>query len=122
MARKLRVVRPGAIYHVMNRGDRREPIFRFDRDRVLVPDPLTGACRKTGWQMQARCLMLNQSGGPRVGSGRTGAASERRSANSENCPAAAGGADDDAAKDRATPQPGHGGSLVNRLRNTGRKR
>jgi hypothetical protein len=27
MARKLRVEYPGAIYHVMNRGDRREPIF-----------------------------------------------------------------------------------------------
>ena len=28
MARKLRVEYPGAIYQVMNRGDRREPIFR----------------------------------------------------------------------------------------------
>ena len=27
MARKLRVEYPGAVYHVMNRGDRREPIF-----------------------------------------------------------------------------------------------
>jgi hypothetical protein len=26
MARKLRVEYPGAIYHVMNRGDRREPL------------------------------------------------------------------------------------------------
>jgi hypothetical protein len=30
MARKLRVEYPGAIYHVMNRGDRRKPIFRDD--------------------------------------------------------------------------------------------
>ena len=28
MARKLRVQYPDAIYHVMNRGDRREPIFK----------------------------------------------------------------------------------------------
>ncbi len=28
MARKLRVQYPGAVYHVMNRGDRREPIFQ----------------------------------------------------------------------------------------------
>ena len=28
MARKLRIQYPGAIYHVMNRGDRREPIFK----------------------------------------------------------------------------------------------
>ncbi len=35
MARKLRVEYPGAMYHVMNRGDRREPIFRDDEDRKL---------------------------------------------------------------------------------------
>ena len=37
MARKLRVQYPGAIYHVMNRGDRREAIFKddFDRHRFL---------------------------------------------------------------------------------------
>jgi hypothetical protein len=28
MARKLRVEYEGAIYHVMSRGDRREPIFK----------------------------------------------------------------------------------------------
>ena len=28
MARKLRVEYPHAIYHVMNRGNRREPVFR----------------------------------------------------------------------------------------------
>jgi putative transposase len=27
MARKLRLQYPGAIYHVMSRGDRREPVF-----------------------------------------------------------------------------------------------
>jgi hypothetical protein len=32
MARKLRVQYPGVIYHVMNRGDRREPIFNDDQD------------------------------------------------------------------------------------------
>ena len=35
MARKLRIEYPGAIYHVMNRGDRREAIFHDDRDRDL---------------------------------------------------------------------------------------
>ena len=33
MARRLRLEYPGAIYHVMNRGDRREPIFADDEDR-----------------------------------------------------------------------------------------
>jgi len=31
MARKLRIEYPGAIYHVMNRGDRRDAIFHDDR-------------------------------------------------------------------------------------------
>ena len=33
MPRKLRVEYEGAIYHVMNRGDRKEPIFLCDKDR-----------------------------------------------------------------------------------------
>ncbi len=32
MARKLRVEYEGAIYHVMNRGDRQEPIYVDDED------------------------------------------------------------------------------------------
>ena len=59
MARKLRVQYPGALYHVMNRGDRREPIFKDDRDRRLFLDALGQACLKTGWQVHAYCLMPN---------------------------------------------------------------
>jgi REP element-mobilizing transposase RayT len=59
MARKLRVQYPGAIYHVMNRGDRREPIFKDDRDRKLFLQTLDEACEKTGWHIQAWCLMPN---------------------------------------------------------------
>ena len=33
MARKLRVEYPGAVYHLMNRGDHREAIFRDDPPR-----------------------------------------------------------------------------------------
>jgi hypothetical protein len=33
MPRKLRLEYEGAIYHVMSRGDRREPIFKDDADR-----------------------------------------------------------------------------------------
>lgn len=45
MARKLRVEYPGEIYYLMNRGDRREPIFQDDLDRsrfleTLAEDPL----------------------------------------------------------------------------------
>ncbi|MEW6305799.1 MAG: transposase, partial [Verrucomicrobiota bacterium] len=59
MARKLRVEYPGAIYHVMNRGDRREPIFQDDQDRRTFIDTLDEACAKTGWQVHALCLMPN---------------------------------------------------------------
>src|SRR3974390_3934623 len=59
MARKLRVQYPGAIYHVMNRGDRREDIFNDDEDRLLFLRTLSETCEKTGWQIHAWCLMRN---------------------------------------------------------------
>jgi putative transposase len=59
MARKLRVEYPGAIYHVMNRGDRREPIFQDDKDRQCFMETLGQACDKTKWQIHAWCLMPN---------------------------------------------------------------
>ena len=59
MARPLRVEYPGAIYHVMNRGDRREPIFRDDADRERFLATLAEACRKAGWEVLAFCLMPN---------------------------------------------------------------
>src|SRR6266536_987146 len=59
MPRKLRVEYPGAIYHVINRGDRREAIFRDDADRKLFLATLGECCGKTDWQVHAWCLMLN---------------------------------------------------------------
>jgi len=59
MARKLRVEYAGAIYHVMNRGDRRERIFQDDEDRQRFILALGEACEKTGWQSHAYCLMPN---------------------------------------------------------------
>ena len=59
MARKLRVEYEGAIYHVLNRGDRREPIFLDDKDRRVFLETLAQVCQKTGWQVHAWCLMLN---------------------------------------------------------------
>jgi putative transposase len=43
----------------MNRGDRREPIFKDDQDRRRFLDTLGEACGKTGWQVHAYCLMPN---------------------------------------------------------------
>ena len=50
---------PGAIYHVMNRGDRREPIFLEDEDRRKFLETLGETSQKTGWQIHAYCLMDN---------------------------------------------------------------
>jgi putative transposase len=59
MARKLRVQYEGAIYHVMNRGDRRDDIFRDDKDRERFLGTLGETCAKTDWQIHAWCLMRN---------------------------------------------------------------
>ena len=59
MPRKLRIQYPGAIYHVMNRGDQREAIFRDDEDRQKLLATLGEACQKTEWQVHAYCLMSN---------------------------------------------------------------
>jgi putative transposase len=59
MPRKLRIEYPGAVYHVMNRGDRREDIFKDDTDRERFLAALGEACAKTGWQVHAYCLMNN---------------------------------------------------------------
>ena len=59
MSRKLRIEYPGAMYHVMNRGDQREDIFRDDQDRQKFLSTLGEACAKTEWQVHAFCLMRN---------------------------------------------------------------
>jgi putative transposase len=59
MPRKLRVEYPGAIYHVMSRGNRRQDIFLDDVDRHDFLKTLAEGCQKTGWQVHAFCLMSN---------------------------------------------------------------
>ena len=59
MPRKLRLEYVGAIYHVLNRGDRREDIFLDDEDRCRFVQTLAEACEKTDWQVHAYCLMRN---------------------------------------------------------------
>ena len=59
MARKLRIQYPGAVYHVMNRGDRREAIFKDDQDYEGFLQALGEACQKALWQVHAYCLMPN---------------------------------------------------------------
>ena len=59
MARRLRIQYPRAIYHVMNRGDQREAVFRDAEDRERFLATLAQTCEKTQWQVHAYCLMDN---------------------------------------------------------------
>jgi hypothetical protein len=43
----------------MNRGDRREPIFLEDKDRLLFWKTLGQVCQKTDWRAHAWCLTSN---------------------------------------------------------------
>lgn len=59
MPRPLRIEYPGARYHLMNRGDRREAIFADDKDRAQFVRTLGEVCGKTGWEVHAYCLLSN---------------------------------------------------------------
>ena len=59
MPRKPRVEYAGAVYHVMDRGDRLETVFRDDGDRELFFKTLGQACERTGWRVHPYVLMGN---------------------------------------------------------------
>ena len=59
MARPLRIEFPGALYHVTSRGDRREPIFEDDEDRLKFMDVLAEVVKRFNWVCHVFCLMTN---------------------------------------------------------------
>lgn len=59
MARQIRIEFPGAIYHVMARGDRREPIVKDDEDRATFVRTLGEGCARSGFRVHAWVLMRN---------------------------------------------------------------
>jgi len=59
MPRSPRIEYEGAVYHVMARGNRREPIVFDDGDRELFVSTFAEACTKTGWEVFAWVLMDN---------------------------------------------------------------
>jgi len=59
MPRSIRIQFPGAHYHVMARGNRREAIFMDDDDRRFFLHTLSEACEMTGWRVHAWVLMGN---------------------------------------------------------------
>jgi REP element-mobilizing transposase RayT len=59
MARKLGIQYPGALYHVTNRGGRREAIFKGEPDRQRLLETLAECCQKTDREAPGPCLMPN---------------------------------------------------------------
>ena len=59
MPRKARVEFAGALYHLLDRGDRQEAIFHDDADRELFLATLAQACTRCGWRVNALVLMTN---------------------------------------------------------------
>lgn len=59
MGRAPRIAFPGALYHVMSRGNRQGDIFHDDHDRLTFLDVLEEACGRTGWIVHAYVLMNN---------------------------------------------------------------
>jgi REP element-mobilizing transposase RayT len=59
MARAIRIEYPGAVYHLMARGNQGQAIFADDLDRQTWLRTLDQACEKTGWRIHAWVLMSN---------------------------------------------------------------
>lgn len=59
MARGLRIEYPGAVYHIINRGNYRRDVFLSDDCCQSFENTLFDACRKYDWILHAYCLMSN---------------------------------------------------------------
>lgn len=59
MARPLRIVYPGAFYHITSRGNEQKPIFRNLRDRKKFQEYLESATNRYDAVIHAYCLMNN---------------------------------------------------------------
>jgi REP element-mobilizing transposase RayT len=59
MPRRPRLEYHGAVYHVMDRGDRGEDIFVDPEDRQRFLRTLGQACERTGWRVHSFVLMRN---------------------------------------------------------------
>lgn len=59
MARPLRVEYPGAVYHVITRGNNREKVFKDDQDRKAYLQRLAFYCEDKGVDLLCYCLLPN---------------------------------------------------------------
>ena len=59
VARRLRQVEEGGFYHVLNRGNYRQWIFREEGAKLAFEATLFEACERAGWVLHAFCVMDN---------------------------------------------------------------
>lgn len=59
MSRPLRLQYPGALYHVISRGNERRDIFKDDSDRAVFLGILKDVWESCRWLCHAYCLMDN---------------------------------------------------------------
>jgi REP element-mobilizing transposase RayT len=59
MPRKPRIEYPGAVYHVISRGNRQDVIVRDDHDRRRFVETMGEVCERMGWRLHAWVLMPN---------------------------------------------------------------
>jgi putative transposase len=59
MARPLRIEYPGAVYHVITRGNNRQTIFHDDQDRTAYLEKLFHYCREKEVHLLCYCLLSN---------------------------------------------------------------
>ena len=57
MPRNLRIEYPGAIYHVINRGNYRDAIFSTEAIKKVFEETLFAACERSSWILHAHTLL-----------------------------------------------------------------
>ncbi len=61
MARTARVVIPGILHHITQRGNRREDVFYDDEDKFFFMDRLLSYSARAGLLLASHCLMTNHT-------------------------------------------------------------
>lgn len=59
MPRSLRIEYPGAVDHVLNRGNYRRDVFGVEGSKEVFEGTLRKACERFGWILHAYCLLDN---------------------------------------------------------------
>lgn len=53
MPQGLRIEYPGAVYHVLNRGNYRQEVFAAEASKMAFASALPAACARYGWILHA---------------------------------------------------------------------